>query len=128
MLDTTAILAHYRKEAGWEKVQELFADPDSELLLCSVSLAEFARRLHSLGVPNEEILHAVREYSGLMTSVVAVDADIALKAFELSAAVTGRLPLADSLIAAAAVNAAAALVHRDAHFEGLGKLVECVLL
>ncbi len=40
MLDTSAILAHYRREAGWQEVQEFFESDDAELFVASVSLTE----------------------------------------------------------------------------------------
>lgn len=40
LLDTSALLAHYRQEAGWEEVQTLFEDSAAELLLAAVSFAE----------------------------------------------------------------------------------------
>lgn len=49
LLDTSALLAHYRDEVGAARVQALFEREEDELLLASVSLPEFARRLKDLG-------------------------------------------------------------------------------
>ena len=57
LLDTSALLAHYREEVGAEQVQALFDRDDHELLLASVSLPEFARRLRDLGASPEDARH-----------------------------------------------------------------------
>ncbi len=54
VLDTSALLAHHRHEAGWPAVQALFEADEAELILVSVSLAEFGRRLRGLGATEEE--------------------------------------------------------------------------
>lgn len=45
LFDTSALLAHYRQETGWEQVQALFEQEDVTLYLCVLSLPEFGRRL-----------------------------------------------------------------------------------
>ena len=55
VLDTSALLAHYRQEAGWEAVQTLFETDEAELLLASVSLTEFGRRLRELKATPTEV-------------------------------------------------------------------------
>ena len=45
LLDTSALLAHYRQEHGWEMVQAVFEDNEAEIIMASVSLPEFGRRL-----------------------------------------------------------------------------------
>ena len=54
VLDTSALLAHYRQETGWQPVQALFEADDTELILVSVSLTEFGRRLRELGATEDE--------------------------------------------------------------------------
>lgn len=115
LLDTSALLAHYRKEAGWEKVQSIFEKEDDPVLIASISVAEFARRLNALGVEENVTLQTLAGYRFLCEEVVAVDENIARKAFEISVGTPSRLPLADSLIAACACVRGAVLVHRDEH-------------
>jgi len=55
LLDTSALLAHYRQEVGWEKVQALFETDEAELLIASVSLTELGRRLYELGSTEIEV-------------------------------------------------------------------------
>ena len=50
LLDTSALLAHYRQEEGGEEVQALFDDAKTQIVLASVSLVEFARRLRDLAL------------------------------------------------------------------------------
>ena len=57
----------------------------------------------------------MRDYQELLAEIVAVDERVALTAFDIGCANPERLPLADALIAAAARERDACLVHRDRH-------------
>lgn len=115
LLDTSALIAHYRQEPGWARVQALFEEGGSEVLTASVSLTELARRLRELGASEEEALSAVEDYRELLNEIVPIDEAVALTAFHIGCALAERLPLADALIAAAARERGACLVHRDRH-------------
>ena len=126
LLDTSALLAHYRREPGWERVQALFEEEsDVEILAASVSLTELGRRLRELGATVADARETVEEYQELLDEVVAVDATVAFTAFDIGCETTPRLPLADALIAAAARERGACLVHRDRHMKSIpDKLLE----
>lgn len=125
LLDTSALLAHFRREAGWSRVQSLFEAEDAEILASSVSLTEFARRLHAVGATPDEARQTVQDYQELLAEVVVVDHKVALSAFDIGCNTEERLPLADALIAAAARERDACLVHRDRHMAPIPKnLVE----
>ena len=115
LFDTSALLAHYRREDGWQQVQAIFDDATAEILLASVTLTEFARRLRELGANDSEARQIVQDYRLLVNDVVTIDEQLAITAFDLACATPKRLPLADSLIAAAASERGACLVHRDDH-------------
>lgn len=119
VLDTTALLAHYRGEPGAEKVQAVLEDGDRDVYLSALSVAEFARRLVALGAAPADARTAALDYAGLAKETVAVDVAVAVRAFELGGSGAGRLPLADALIAATASILQAVLVHRDAHFDAV---------
>ncbi len=119
VLDTSAVLAHFRKERGWERVQALAEDPHAVLLLVSLSLTELARRLVELGFPTGAADSAVESYKALFSSILPLDEPVALAAIEIGRRATGRLPLVDCLIAAAARKRQACLVHRDRHFAAI---------
>ena len=119
LLDTTALLAHFRQETGAERVQTLLDDEAADMYICSISITEFARRLVSLGSEIDEARSIALEYAGLATSVIPVDTSLAVRAFELGSVCSERLPLADALIASAASSHNATLLHRDAHFDAL---------
>ena len=119
LLDTSALIAHHRHEAGWERVQALFEDADAEISIASVTLAEFARRLREFGAGDDAAREILADYQLLMTKVVAVDASVALRAVEIGARTPARLPLVDALIAAAAQASDAVLVHRDPHMAAI---------
>ena len=119
VLDTSALLAHYRQEAGWEAVQTLFETDEAELLLASVSLTEFGRRLRELKATPTEVEETLASYAPLFTEIVAIDTTVAKAAFVLGTQTPHRLPLVDALIAAIAQTQAAILVHRDEHMRAI---------
>ncbi len=119
LLDTSAVLAHLRKEPGAERVQELFDREECPVLLCSVSLAELARRLRDLGATPEEAWEKIDGYRQVVDGVVPVDESVACDSDRILIATPERLPLVDALIASAARSRQAVLVHRDAHMRAI---------
>lgn len=119
LLDTSALLIHYFKEMGGDRVQEFIADDANEILIASVSIAEFARRLSVMGYAVDEARSTSLSYASLAEGVIPVDTAAAMRAFELSSLSRERIPLADALIAACASLNSATLVHRDAHFRAI---------
>lgn len=119
LLDTSALLAHYRQEAGWEAVHTLLETDAVEVILASVSLAEFGRRLRDLGATEEEIADILNAYELLMAGIEAIGATTAKAAFSLGLQTPQRLPLIDALIAAVAQENEAILVHRDEHMRAI---------
>jgi len=119
LFDTSALLAHYRQEPGSARVQALFEEGDSEALAASVSLTEFARRLRELGATAAEARRTVEDYLELLDEIVPIDERVAFAAFEIGCELAKPLPLIDALIAAAARERGACLVHRDQHMEAL---------
>ncbi len=119
LLDTSALLAHYRNEAGADQVQALFDTDGQAVLICSVSLPELSRRLRALGVSAQEAAQVVNDYRELVDEVVAVDAAVAEAGGDLLRGAPARLPLVEALIAAAAGIRHAVLVHRDAHLRAI---------
>jgi predicted nucleic acid-binding protein len=116
LLDTSALLAHYRDEPGAERVQELFDDPAAAVTIASVTVTEFCRRLVELGVSKRKAVDVLGDYLMVLGRVVPVDEAMASEAFLLGSAASKRLPLADALIAASAKCSDAVLIHRDPHF------------
>jgi predicted nucleic acid-binding protein len=121
VLDTSALLAHHRDEEGADRVQYLFECADMHLLIASVTLAEFGRRMLELGANPQEIRKILSDYKHLLDGVVAIDEEIAMKALSLAQQATKRIPLVNSLIAAVACLKNATLLHRDQHFESIPK-------
>ncbi len=119
LLDTSALLAHHRQESGWEQVQAIFTEDGAEVVIASVTLTEFARRLRELGASEAEIRAILADYQMLFSAVVPVDGAVAWAAFELGCRTPERLPLVDALIAAAARLRDACLVHRDEHMAAI---------
>jgi predicted nucleic acid-binding protein len=119
LLDTSAMIAHYRKERGGHRVQELLLDDMAFITVSSLSIAEFARRLLELGADEERAREEALSYAQAVARIIPIDTSVAIRAFELGAAASTRLPLTDALIAACAATTGAILVHCDAHFDAL---------
>ena len=100
LLDTSALLAHYRQEHGWEMVQAVFEDNEAEIIMASVSLPEFGRRLRDLGASETIAQETLTSYQLLCAEVAPVDAATALAALAIGYHTPRRLPLVDALIAA----------------------------
>jgi predicted nucleic acid-binding protein len=115
LLDTLALLAHYRQEVGWEQVQALFEAEEADLMAAKISLTEFGRRLRDLGATEAEMEETLANFQLLLIEVVPIDTVVAKAAFLIGCRTPHRLPLADALIAAVAQTRAARLVHRDEH-------------
>lgn len=118
LLDTSAWLAHYTGETGGAQVQKLITREGSRTIIACISVTEFMRRLQTLA-PDVDAGTVLGDYLSVFDAVVPIDLATARLAAELSAVSSARLPLADSLIAAAADIADATLVHRDAHFAAI---------
>lgn len=119
LLDTSAVLAHYRNEVGGRRVQELIEEEASEILIATPTLVEFRRRMKELGATTRVIEGAISDYEEMADEIVAIDRIAAKEAWLLSRSSSRRLPLVDSLIAGAARAASAVLVHRDPHMAQL---------
>ncbi len=119
MLDTSALLAHNRRESGATTVQAIFEDGDADIFLASPSLAEFARRLHDLGMDDPTVRETLDNYILLFTEIVPISATAAIGAYLIGRQTEQPLPLIDALIAAAAQSRDAVLVHRDAHMAAI---------
>lgn len=119
LLDTSALLAHFRNEPGGAIVQALFEREEVIPIVCSISIAEFARRMRDLGADESSIREVLDFYVSIMGATISVDASIAWESDRLQYPTPTRLPLVDALIAACAVANDAVLVHRDAHMRSI---------
>jgi predicted nucleic acid-binding protein len=119
LLDTSALLAHNRREPGWARVQALLEENGAEILAASVSLPEFARRMRDLGATVVEARQTVEDYLEMLDDLVEIDEVVAFAAFEIGCKTAERIPLIDALIAAAARERGACLVHRDRHMSAI---------
>jgi predicted nucleic acid-binding protein len=115
VLDTSAWLAHMFHEPGADEVTELFDKWDNQIGVSVASLVEVYGRLRS-GNRESEFGWLVEYYRDLFDAFIPITESIALRAIQLRAASSGRLPAIDSLIAATASLEGATLVHRDPHF------------
>ncbi len=119
LLDTSAILVFYRKEPEVDQVLALFDDPQHDILLSTVSVAEFGRKLRELGKNSGEIEDTLDQFIQLFSRIVPIDEVVARASLRLVESVPLRLPMVDSLIAASALVHGACLVHKDKHMAAI---------
>lgn len=127
LLDSSALLAHYRQDTGWEQVQGLFEDHSAQLAVTGPSLVVLGQQLAQLGAGSGAVRQVVTAYASLVNVVVPVDREISLAALDLLLAHRGPLSVAETLSAAAALSSAATLVHNSPSLaalrvEGLAQL------
>ena len=115
LLDTSALLNHFLKDRAG-RVQDLLADESDEILIASVRIAEFPRRLAAVGTGWPGAKSTSLAYASLVDRVIPVDTAAAVWAFELSSVSRQCIPQIDAIIAACASLSDAVLVHRDALF------------
>jgi predicted nucleic acid-binding protein len=119
LLDTSALLVLYHKEPEVDRVLALFDDPRHDMLLSTVSVAEFGRKLSELGKDQQGVEYTLDLFLQLFSRVVPVDEAVARASLRLVESVPLRLPMADSLIAASALVHGACLVHKDKHMAAI---------
>jgi len=121
LLDTSAVLIHYQGAPGGQHLVDLFKSEQNEFFLSVVSLVEFGRKLKELAVPLPEARQTLAAYRHLFSQILPVDEPTASLALDLAYKTRPRLPMVDSLIAAAALQAKACLIHADAHLSAIPK-------
>jgi predicted nucleic acid-binding protein len=128
LLDSSAFFAFFFDEPGRQRVEELLREPTVEMGLSVLTSVELWARLRAEG-RDTVFEQEWEDHLPLFERIVSVDLPLCLKAVELRRAATTRLPTIDSLIAAAAVEYDAVLVHRDPHFTSIpGHLLKQELL
>lgn len=113
LLDSSGFFAFFFDEPGRKRVEELFCD--GEVGVSVLTSIELWARLKGAGSEGE-FEKEWEDHLPLFDRVVGVDFAHCLKAIELRRAATDRVPTIDSVIAAAAAQHNAVLVHRDPHF------------
>jgi predicted nucleic acid-binding protein len=119
LLDTSALLAYYLREAGWETVEEILFSPSATVAISSLSWLELANRLRILAADPYEQLETLQIYRNLIGPGIPADDEIADEAHRLKLMATSRLPNMDAMIAATARKCGAVLVHRDPHLAAI---------
>ena len=117
LLDTSAILTYLNAEEGHDKIQALFSDPASMVLLTAPVLLELNNALKRKGIAELERHRIVTLYATRLAEVLPVDLKAVLAAIAIRDASPTRLPAMDALIAGCAAAHGAVLVHRDPHFD-----------
>lgn len=126
VLDSSAVLALFWQEPGWERVTEILECGDH--LISAVNLVELVTKFVDAGMPRDEITHLV---GALRLNVQPLDAQSAIKAGALRAATRSLgLSLGDRACLALAKSTGAVAVTADRAWTridpGLGIAVECI--
>jgi len=128
VLDTSAIFCLKDNEIGAEKVEEILELADkgkTRVLLSFMTLMEYL--YINLMRSGEDVAHKFDlQLTLLPVSVIESDEDLRVAAAGLKA--NYNISMADSWIAATAVNNDAILVHRDPEFDELKDIVRCINL
>ena len=118
LLDSSAFFAFFFDEPGRQRVEELLREPTVGVGLSVLTSVEFWARLRAEG-RDMVFEQEWEDYLPLFERIVSVNLPLCSKALELRRAATSRLPTIDSLIAAAAAEYGAVLVHRNPHFKSI---------
>ena len=116
LLDTSALLAHYREEPGYELVERLLEEHPGQIFISAITWLEFNLRIKELICDPKDRNATLAIYGELLAAALPVTGEVARTAFDLREQLTGRIPNGDVLIAATAQLRGATLVHRDPHF------------
>jgi predicted nucleic acid-binding protein len=129
VLDTSALLAHYREEPGHDLVERLLAEHPDDVYFSSITWLEFHLRLKEL-IPSQKAREEVLAiYDELLADALPVTREAARAAFDLREQLPRRIPNDDALIAATAKLKGATLVHRDPHLAAIPeRLVKQIVL
>ena len=129
VLDTSALLAHYREEPGHDLVHRLLEEHPGDVYVSSITWLEFHLRLKEL-IPNQKARDEVLAiYGELLADALPVSRETARAAFDLREQLPRRIPNGDALIAATAKLKGATLVHRDPHLGAIPeRLVKQIVL
>jgi predicted nucleic acid-binding protein len=119
VLDTSALLAHFLGEPGWETVERLLEKEADTVFINAVAWLEFQVRLKEVAPDKTKRERALQIYVELLAGALPVTRETAAAAFELRQAAASRLPNSDALIAATARLKGATLVHRDPHLAAI---------
>jgi len=129
VLDTSALMAHFLNEPGWEIVEQLLEAEAGRVFINAVAWLEFQVCLKEVAPDTAKRERALQIYAELLDEAWPVTRDTAAAAFALREAATNRLPNSDALIAATAKLQGAMLVHRDPHFAAIpAKLLKQIVL
>ena len=118
LLDSSAFFAFFFDEPGRHRVEELLREPAVDAGLSVLTSVELWARLKAEEC-DETFEQEWEDHLPLFERIIPVDLPLCLKAITLRRAATARLPVIDALIAAAAVEHDAVLVHRDPHFKSI---------
>jgi predicted nucleic acid-binding protein len=128
LLDSSAFFAFFFDEPGRHRVEELLREPAVDAGLSVLTIVELWARLKAEEC-DQTFEQEWEDHLPLFERIIPVDVSLCLNAIKLRRAATARLPAIDALIAAAAVEHDAVLVHRDPHYESIpGHLLKQELL
>jgi len=116
LLDTSALLAHYREEPGYEVVERLLEEHPEEVCISAISWLEFHVHMKVLVPDAKARAESLAIYEELLAEALPATREVARAAFDLREQLAERIPNGDALIAATAWLRGAKLVHRDPHF------------
>ena len=115
LLDTSALVAHFNEEAGWQDIDRLLAADPPVAAVCVVTWFEFRILLASWIADKDEQETILTLYQDILETAYPVTRDVTRAAYAVRE--FGRIPLADAFIAGCAKVHGLTLVHRDQHLK-----------
>lgn len=115
LLDTSALVAHFKEEPGWQEVDCLLAAEPAAAAVCVVTWFEFRILLASWIADKGEQEDILALYQGVLETAYPITLDVTRAAYAVRA--FGRIPLADAFVAGCAKVHGLTLVHRDQHLK-----------
>jgi predicted nucleic acid-binding protein len=119
LLDTSAILALFFKEPGFEAVAALIGDSGTTVFFSVLSILEIEACLEQYRVRKEMGEAWITSLYQVTQPPVPVSAEVVQSALMLRRTAGKRIPGIDALIAGTAICERATLVHRDLHMAAI---------
>ena len=129
VFDTSALFAHCLEESGYQIVEDILDRHRDQTYISAITWLEFQARLEEILPAPDSRQEILACYAGLFASPLPVTKDVVTAALDIRKQTRLRLPNADAIIAATALEKAATLVHRDSHLAAIpARLVRQLVL
>ena len=129
VFDTSALFAHCLEESGYRIVEDILDQHRDQTYISAITWLEFQARLEEIISSADSRQDILACYAELFANPLPVTKEVVTAALAVRKQTGRRLPNADAIIAATAMENKATLVHRDAHLSEIpAQLVKQLVL